>query len=897
MPLPSNTRSSKPTVSIVVPTLNEEATIDRLLERIFDSLADWNTQDSVSHIEAEVLVVDDSSTDRTVEKAQAWSTEHAVRVIQRTGPADLSGSVLEGAERASASWIIVMDADGSHPPERLAELLTPLMEGQADLTVGSRRASGGRTVGWPWHRHLASGLATVLAWPFTEVKDPMAGFFATSRDRLLALPAHAAGYKILLELLVQGGDALRVEEVPIRFVDRERGQSKLGLTQQMTYLKRLTYLAGGRVSSESAGKFILVGLSGMAIDLLMFYFLIGNQARLGSAHIASFVIATLTNFALNYRWTFRGDAQTDLALGQRYLRFLVVALMALMIRGGVLVLLVQVLGLSPVAAIVPAIVITAGVNYLGSAFYVFASTASGVIPRVRWHLAILGLLFYVVVLRMLYLGQVGLIPDEMYYWVYSQQLDLSFLDHPPLVAWLIEVGTALAGDTVFGVRLLLIPMTLFTAWLMYLYGATMGGRTVGLVCVLMVTVLPFFALSGLLMTPDAPMLVAWIGALYCFKRALIDQKSWAFIGLGLAMGLGLLAKYSIVLLAPAGLIYMLQDRQTWHWFKRPEPYLSVLLATLIFSPVLLWNAENEWASLLFQSTRRLVENPEFASHLVLIYAFLLLSPVVAVAGLMAFGQVREQLAPERRKRRFMLIMTAVPLLIFLAYGTSTMIKFHWTLPPWIAVLPMIAALLNRDLWTGINARLEDGLGNRIGAVHQTLMAAWVPSILILVLGYGLLLHALTLGLPGLKISDFGTGYLTWTQAAEEIQRLEVEITQNTGMSPIIASTTKWNGAAAIAWHGRPDDLDRITGQNIIGMSGSMWERWFDAEQDPNRPILLINRSEKLISEPWLELALIDLGPIQQITLNRDGVEDGVLVYRIAKGFKPQQLRTPDQIPE
>jgi len=865
----------------VVPTLNEAANIDALIERIFIAVP--------ADLTIEVIVVDDASIDETVTRARAWARDRPVRVIERRGPADLSASVLEGAHAARGHWVVVMDADGSHPPERLNALLAPLIEGQADLTIGSRHAPGGRTQGWPWHRHLASGLATALAWPFTEVQDPMAGYFATGRDRLLSLPGRAAGYKILLELLVQGGDALRVQEVPIRFVDRERGKSKLGLSQQLTYLKRLSYLAGGRVSGSSAGKFILVGFSGMAIDLLIFYFLIAQEARLGSAHMASFVVATLTNFALNYRWTFSGGAHINLGLAQRYLRFLLVALLALMIRGGVLVLLAEVLGLAAAAAIVPAIVITAGVNYLGSAFYVFASNASGVVPRVRWHLAILGLLLYVVVLRLLYMGQVALIPDEMYYWVYSQNLDLSFLDHPPLIAWLIQLGTSLVGDTIFGVRLLLIPMTLATAWVIYLYGASMGGRTIGMVCVLMVTVLPFFSLAGLLMTPDAPMLIAWTAALYFFKRALIDQRATAFIGLGLAMGFGLLAKYSIALLAPAGLVFMLLDRQSWHWFRRPEPYLSVLLATLIFSPVLVWNAQNEWASLLFQSTRRLVENPEFASHMVLVYAFLLLSPVVALAGLMSFGPLRRQLAPDQRKRRFMLTMTAVPLLIFFAYGSSTMIKFHWTLPPWIAILPMIAALLGQDLWS---ARRGEP-----GRLHRWLVSAWVPSILALVLAYGLFLHALTLGLPGLRVSDFGTGYLTWEEATEEVMRLASEIEEETGRAPIIASTTKWNGAAALAWHSRPSDLGRITGQNIIGMSGSMWERWFDATMDPQQPILLVNRSDKLITESWLDLALVGLGPVRRMTIERAGVSDGELVYRIAEGFKPQQLRTPDQIPE
>ncbi|MEE4330162.1 MAG: glycosyltransferase family 39 protein, partial [Wenzhouxiangella sp.] len=645
--------------SIVIPTLNEGDNIDPLLERVFAVVGDKSAM--------EVLIVDDASIDDTVARARAWSKDYPVRVIERRGPADLSAAVLEGAAQSGARWIVVMDADGSHPPEAIPQLLSPLRRGSHDIAIGSRHAPGGETIGWPWHRHLASGMATLLAWPFTEVRDPMAGFFATGRERLLGLPGHAAGYKILLEMLVQGGDSVRTFEVPITFEDRQHGQSKLGLNQQLTYLKRLTYLAGGRVSLGSASKFILVGLSGMLVDLLIFGFLIQAGVRLGSAHIASFFVATVTNFILNYRWTFQGSAHASMSLANRYLRFLTVAVLALMIRGGVLVLLAEVLGLSPMAAIVPAIVVTAGVNYLGSAFYVFASTASGIVPRMRWHLAAIGLFLYVLVLRMLYMGQVELIPDEMYHWVYSQRLALSYLDHPPLIAWLIAAGTALFGDTVFGLRSALIPLSLLGAWLFYLYGATMGGRTTGLMCVLAMAVMPFFTVSGILMTPDAPMIVAWVAALYCFKRALIDDRASAFYGLGLAMGFGLIAKYTIALLAPAALLFMLIDRRARRWFFRPEPYIAVLIATLIFLPVLIWNWQNDWASFFFQGTRRLFENPDFSVHLILVYAIALLSPIAALAAFFVLGPARKQLEPDERRRRFMLIMTLVPLSVFAVY--------------------------------------------------------------------------------------------------------------------------------------------------------------------------------------------------------------------------------------
>jgi len=866
--------------SIIVPTLNEGENIDPLMERIFAAAPDGD--------HCEVIIVDDCSTDQTVERARQWGKSRPVRVVERQGKPDLSGAVLDGAKVARGNWVVVMDGDGSHPPEALPDLLAPLRAGTHDVSIGSRHAPGGRTVGWPWLRHLASLVATLLAWPFTEVRDPMAGYFATARERLLAMPGQAIGYKILLELLVQGGDRMRTCEIPIRFEDRHRGQSKLGLAQQVTYLKRLTYLAGGRVSLGSASKFILVGLGGMLVDLLIFQFLISSGARLGSAHIGSFFVATITNFILNYRWTFQGNAQTAMSLSARYTRFFVVALMALMIRGGVLVLLVEVFGLSAMAAIVPAIVVTAGVNYLGAAFYVFASTASGVIPRVRWHLAAIGIFSYMLILRMLYMGQLELIPDEMYYWMYSQHLALSYLDHPPLVGWLIALGTNLFGDTPFGVRSPLIPLTLLGAWFFYLYGATMGGRTVGLLCVLAVAVLPFFSAAGMLMTPDAPMIVAWAAALYFFKRGLVDDQPNAFYGLGLAMGFGLLAKYTIVLLAPAAFLFMLFDPRARRWFFRPEPYLGALLATLMFLPALIWNWQNNWASFAFQSTRRLFENPEFASHMIMVFAILLLTPTIAAVGFYVLGKNRLALAPDARKRRFMLFMTLVPLAVFTFYGLFTVIKFHWSIPAWIALLPMIMAALVRPLWPGQTP---------FGRLHRVLMSTWTPTILAMILIQGLLLHYLTLGLPGTRLVDFNSGYVGWAETAQVVADIEQQVAMETGRDPIIAGTSKWGVSAALAFHHPEGRYTQITAQNIIGMSGSMWEYWFDRDADPSRPVILVNYSSKLINEDWLELALVDLGPLQSRVVERDGVSIRTLYFRVAQGFKPQQLRFPDQIPD
>jgi dolichol-phosphate mannosyltransferase len=149
-------------------------------------------------------------------------------LIERDEPSlGLAGAVVAGAQAARAEWLVVMDADLSHPPEKIAELLRPLMEHRADIVIGSRYVKGGTTPGWPLWRKTMSRSAAALAYPLTGVHDSMCGFFAMPRKLLLELTPAATGFKIAFEVLVQGGRNLRVIEVPIAFRDRARGVSKM----------------------------------------------------------------------------------------------------------------------------------------------------------------------------------------------------------------------------------------------------------------------------------------------------------------------------------------------------------------------------------------------------------------------------------------------------------------------------------------------------------------------------------------------------------------------------------------------------------------------------------------------------------------------------------------------
>ena len=108
------------------------------------------------------------------------------------------------------------------------------------------------------------------------------------------------------------------------------------------------------------------------------------------------------------------------------------------------------------------------------------------------------------------------------------------------------------------------------------------------------------------MTPDTPLTAAWAAELYFLERALVAGRSGAWLGAGLFLGIGLVSKYSIGLLVPSALLFILLDPQSRRWLRRWEPYAAALIALAIFSPVIVWNAQNEWASFVFQADRRQV---------------------------------------------------------------------------------------------------------------------------------------------------------------------------------------------------------------------------------------------------------------------------------------------------
>ncbi len=344
-------------VSIIVPAYREAENLRPLAQRLAQALAgrDW-----------ELLVVDDDSCDGSIETVTQLARTIPVRIEVRTRPPrDLSLAVLHGMRCARHDRLVVMDADLSHPPERVPDLLAAL-DGGAGMAVGSRYVPGGQTAAaWGAWRRINSRLATLLARPLVACADPMAGFFAVDRRSLPDLhELRPLGFKIGLELMVRG--RLATIELPIAFQDRARGRSKMGWRQQLAFLRHLQRLYLVRFGTPArVASFLAVGGSGFVVDVAVYLGLQGLGLEHRLARFISFWPAVTWNWRLNRALTFEERPRSPVV--RQWTQFAVGSLLGLGVNVGgytALTTFVAVFDRHRLLALICGVALGSAVNYL-----------------------------------------------------------------------------------------------------------------------------------------------------------------------------------------------------------------------------------------------------------------------------------------------------------------------------------------------------------------------------------------------------------------------------------------------------------------------------------------------------------------------------------------------------
>src|SRR5271154_5466065 len=207
-------------------------------------------------------------------------------------------------------------------------------------------------------------------------------------------------------------------------------------------------------------------------------------------------------------------------------------------------------------------------------------------------------------MRLVFASVIDLRTDEAYYWSWSKENVLSFLDHPPMIAWFIRFGTAIFGDTNFGVRFAGVLAMLITQLLLadIVRRVTHDARAVVL-ALLMPEAALYYGLLMAKVSPDVAMIPFATAMVWALIRLWESNDARWWLAAGVFGGLALLSKFTAVMLIPAVLAFALVPVWRARWLRSPYPWVAALIAVALFSPVLIWNAEHDWASFRFQFVR------------------------------------------------------------------------------------------------------------------------------------------------------------------------------------------------------------------------------------------------------------------------------------------------------
>jgi dolichol-phosphate mannosyltransferase len=460
-------------------------------------------------------------------------------------------------------------------------------------------------------------------------------------------------------------------------------------------------------------------------------------------------------------------------------------------------------------------------------------------------------------LRLATLAAPDLFPEEAYYWLYARHLDIGYLDHPPMVAWLIDLGTKVFGHGEFGVRIFAFLCHLVTCFFVFRLTALCFDRRAAWTAMAMLQVLPFFFMTGFMITPDAPLTACWAGALYFLARVFFQENGRAWLGLGICVGLGMLSKYTIALIGPATLLFMTLDPQSRRWFRHGAPYGAALMAVVIFAPVLIWNAQHDWASFAYQGADRIAAPRRFSAHELLGSILVVLTPVAFLLAIRVLAERRSFGANSNhayRIRLFYQVFTLVPLSVFVIFSITHRVKLNWTGPLWLAVIPAVAAHLT-------------------AAPSVLTRRAWMATLALACVVYPAFLVYLSFGLPGFgysaKMELLPVG---WSEMGLALEQLKREVQEQTQTPTLVVGMDRNFIASEAAFYAVDQGaaVQQTTGSHLFGQRSLMFEFWTPAPSLEGATLLLVSFRRQELDRTAIRKRCIRLDPITEHLLTRNG---------------------------
>jgi len=387
-------------------------------------------------------------------------------------------------------------------------------------------------------------------------------------------------------------------------------------------------------------------------------------------------------------------------------------------------------------------------------------------------------------------------PDETYYWEWSRRLAGGFFDHPPGIAVAVRAGTALFGDTAFGLRAVPVLLGLVAVLCVIELARRLAGDDGALRVSIVLACLPLAGAGLVLATPDAPLLCFSALALLCIERAVSDDATpraalawWALAGL--ACGAAMSSKYTGVLLPVVTLVAIGAIPSLRRQLATPGPYVAVALASLVMIPVLSWNAHHDWISFRFQLAHGLgpVRGTGIKREGDLLGGQLgLVTPIFFVMMTIAVARAWSSNADARR-RMFAMIAT-LTFLFFVYSAWRRPAEANWPAPAYIPALALLAAYPGALAW------------------KRWLTAGCVLGAILVVATY---VQAAAPVFPIASRKDPMARGAGFRELAARVATLRDSVSH--AGTPVLVAAQKYQDASELAWWmpGHPDILSINTG--------------------------------------------------------------------------------------
>jgi 4-amino-4-deoxy-L-arabinose transferase-like glycosyltransferase len=317
-----------------------------------------------------------------------------------------------------------------------------------------------------------------------------------------------------------------------------------------------------------------------------------------------------------------------------------------------------------------------------------------------------GFMLALVAARLVLAAIIPLAADEAYYWLWSKHLSAGYYDHPPAVAFVIRAGTLLAGDNEFGIRLVSVLLALPMSWAVFRAAEILfGDRRLAARATIFFNLTLMVAAGTIIVTPDAPLMLASAFVLLFLAKVLNTQQGGWWLAVGAAVGVALLSKYTALFFGVSILLWLALVPSQRHWLSTPWPYLGGLVAFAVFSPVIVWNAEHGWVSLIKQLGRARGDafTLQYLIEILPVQVGLATPPifVLGLAGLFAptYGS---------RPARVLLSVMIFPLfLYFLWHSLHARVEGNWLGPIYPAFAIAAALAVKKINWRGAMRPLID----------------------------------------------------------------------------------------------------------------------------------------------------------------------------------------------